>query len=181
MKNNHIILSIFSLFFCTALFAQKKDTMKVWGNCGMCKKTIETAAKGSGATQADWNTETKILAVSYPEKKTSLSKIEQSVAAAGYDTQNFTAPVEAYNKLNSCCQYDRKAGASPKATAAGLTLKSDDCCAEGASASVKSDCCKSGTCTDCCKDGKCTKSKDAKSADCCKDGKCTTSDCCKKS
>ncbi len=180
MKTNHIILSVLSLFLCTALFAQKKDTVKVWGNCGMCKKTIETAAKSSGATEADWNTETKILAVSYNSGKTNLVKIEQAVAASGYDTKNFTAPEEAYNKLPSCCQYDRKA-VVVMAASKSLTPKEDDCCADDKGAKTM-DCCKDGKCSmsDCCKDGKCVKGKDGKTADCCKDGKCSSADCCKK-
>jgi len=187
MKTNHIILSVLSLFLYTALFAQKKDSVKVWGNCGMCKKTIETAAKSSGATEAVWSTETKILTVSYNEK-TSLTKIEQAVANAGYDTKNYTAPEAAYNKLHSCCQYDRKASAGI-ATSVSLTTtaKSEDCCADDKGAKTM-DCCKDGKCnmTDCCKDGKCTMDKDGKMADCCKDGKCApgkdgkTADCCKK-
>ena len=192
MKTNHIILSVISLFLCTALFAQKKETVKVWGNCGMCKKTIETAAKTSGAAEADWNTETKILSVTYNGEKTNLTKIEQAVAASGYDTKNFTAPEEAYNKLQSCCQYDRKAVAGT-ATNASLTAKADDCCKDDKNAKMtncckdgkctKSDCMKDGKCTmcDCCKDGKCTKDKDGKMAECCKDTKGTAADCCKKS
>jgi periplasmic mercuric ion binding protein len=180
MKKNHIVLSVISLFLCTALFAQKKDTVKVWGNCGMCKKTIETAAKSSGAAEADWNTETKILAVSYNGEKTTLAKIEQAVAASGYDTKNFTAPEEAYNKLPSCCQYDRKASVV-MATSASMTPKSDDCCQDDKGTKTM-DCCKDGKCSmsGCCKDGKCVKNKDGKTADCCKDGKCGSGDCCKK-
>src|SRR4029077_4052936 len=142
----------------------------------------ETAAKSAGASVADWNTETKILTVAYNNQKTNLSKIEKAVAASGYDTQNLTASEEAYNKLHSCCQYDRKAVAN--ATTASLTIKADDCCSD----SKAMDCCKDGKCTmvkdgktmDCCKDGKCTMSKDDKTMDCCKDNKCSASDCCKK-
>jgi periplasmic mercuric ion binding protein len=91
MKSN-IILSIIALFLFNAVSAQKKETVKVWGNCGMCQKTIETAAKSAGAPEAQWNTESKVLTVAYKAKKTDLTKIEQAIAAAGYDTQNFTAP-----------------------------------------------------------------------------------------
>jgi periplasmic mercuric ion binding protein len=179
MKNHHIILSVLSLFLSAALFAQsKKDTVKVWGNCSMCEKTIETAAKSAGATEADWNTETKILAVVYKNNKTDLVKIEQAVAAVGYDTQNFTASDVSYNKLQTCCQYDRKT-VTPKVV--NITSAMADCCKDDKS-TVGMDCCKDGKCTDCCKDGKCVKTKDGKIADCCKEGKCSTGgDCCKKS
>jgi periplasmic mercuric ion binding protein len=163
MKSS-FVLTIIALFLFTTVSAQKKETVKVWGNCGMCQKTIETAAKSAGATEAEWNTETKMLTVSYKGKKTNLTKIEQAVAAVGYDTQNFTAPDEVYNKLHGCCQYDRKSESSAKAHG--------DCCKDGSKCEKGGDHAK---CADCekCKDGKC--------ADCCKDGVCSTGkDCCKK-
>ncbi|MBC7850141.1 MAG: copper chaperone, partial [Chitinophagaceae bacterium] len=115
MKTQSILLTI--AFVCTLgnlSIAQtaKKDTIKVWGNCGMCKKTIETAATKAGASTADWNTDTKILSVSYNAKKSNAQKIQQAIAAAGYDTKDLTAPEEAYNNLHACCQYDRKANES---------------------------------------------------------------------
>lgn len=169
MKSN-IILSIIALFVFSSAFAQKKETVKVWGNCGMCEKTIENAAKEAGAAEADWNTETKMLTVAYKPKKTNLSKIEQAIAASGYDTQNFTAPDEVYNKLHGCCQYDRKAASASNATAQASCCKDGNC-----------EKCKDGKCADCCKDGKCDKCKDGKCADCCKDGVCKEGkDCCKK-
>ena len=123
MKALNILLSVFFLAATFSVSAQtKKDTVKVWGNCGMCKKTIEKAATTAGATAVNWNTETKILSVSYDAKKTTNKKIQQAIAAAGYDTQDETASDEAYNKLHGCCQYERKA-----ATAAGKDDKA--CCA----------------------------------------------------
>ncbi|MBK9486598.1 MAG: hypothetical protein IPO01_15855 [Chitinophagaceae bacterium] len=43
-----IIFSLFSISTSTAQTA-KTETIKVWGNCGMCKTTIEKAAKKAGA------------------------------------------------------------------------------------------------------------------------------------
>ena len=88
-----IILSILSLFIITVSVAQSKQTVKVWGNCGMCKSTIEKAAKNAGATEVEWNKDTKILTVG---NKTDLKKTELAIAAAGYDTQNVKANDEAY-------------------------------------------------------------------------------------
>lgn len=85
------------------------ETIKVWGNCGMCKETIENVAKKAGATTADWNEESKELKVSYAVKKTSSEKIQKKIAKAGYDTKDFTASDKAYNALHGCCKYDRKA------------------------------------------------------------------------
>lgn len=109
-------LSIFSIILSAVLFsntsfaqAVKTDTIKVWGNCGMCKETIEKAATSAKATTANWDEETKILQVSFNDSKTSLQKIQQAVAKSGYDTQDFTGDDKAYSKLPMCCKYDRKA------------------------------------------------------------------------
>jgi copper chaperone CopZ len=160
MKSN-IILSVIALFVFSSLFAQKKETVKVWGNCGMCEKTIETAAKEAGATEADWNTDTKMLTVAFKPKKTNLSRIEQAIAASGYDTQHFTAPDEVYNKLHGCCQYDRKNQTS------AATAKEASCCKDGKCSKDHGNCakcekCKEGNCADCCKDGVCKEGKDCR-------------------
>lgn len=114
--------SFFFLLFITvssSLFAQSQqahkttDTVKVWGNCGMCQSKIEKAAKAAGAASAKWDVDSKILFVSYNQENVSTEKIEKAVAAVGYDTEHQTATDKAYNKLPGCCQYDRK-GASTK-------------------------------------------------------------------
>lgn len=103
-----VVVSIV-LVSANAFGATKKETVKVWGNCGMCKKTIEKSLKGvEGIESATWNKTTKILSVSYDDSKTTMKKIEEKVAAAGYDTQNVKANDGAYNNLAECCQYDRK-------------------------------------------------------------------------
>jgi hypothetical protein len=102
------------LLFAVCAFAQTKpelktEKIKVWGNCDMCKAKIEKAAKAAGASSAVWNDESKILTVKFASNKTNNEKIEKKVAAAGYDTQNETAPADAYENLPGCCHYDRKA------------------------------------------------------------------------
>jgi len=87
---------------------QQTDTFKVYGNCGMCKKRIEGALKDvKGIQSANWNVDTKMLAVSYDESKTSLNKIHQKVADVGHDTDKIKAKDEVYNNLMGCCQYER--------------------------------------------------------------------------
>ncbi len=164
MKKQLLFIASFLLFSIFS-FAQTKATtekIKVWGNCDMCKETIEKAAKSAGATEALWNDEAKVLTVTYASSKTSNKKIQEKVAAAGYDTQDVTAPEKAYKKLHGCCQYERKA-----------TEKKEDKNATSMS------CCKDkSTCTkDCCKkeDMSCCKGTEAKH-DCCKTG----SSCCGK-
>jgi periplasmic mercuric ion binding protein len=102
-----ILLSIFSSNTSTAQTA-KTETIKVWGNCRMCKTTIEKAAKKGGAKTANWNEDSKELKVTYAVNKTSSAKIQESIAKSGYDTQDFTAVQTAYDNLHSCCKYDRK-------------------------------------------------------------------------
>jgi len=171
MKSISILSTVLFILVSTFSFAQSKkesgqETIKVWGNCGMCKKTIETAAKTAGATSADWNDETKMMVVSFTSA-TSSDKIQQAIAAAGYDTEKFTADQKAYDNLHSCCQYDRKVSATPAST------NKADCCKDGKCAKHADDCCKDGKCSKegatCCKDGKCDKSATAcKDKSCCK-------------
>jgi len=107
-----IMLLLIATMALSAAKAQdvKTDTFKVWGNCGMCKSTIEKAAKDAGASAAVWNKATKMLKITYAEAVTSNSKIQEKIAAAGYDTKDLTAPDAAYKELPECCQYERKAG-----------------------------------------------------------------------
>lgn len=112
MKTKFLSFIVVVFFFSLQTFAQKSQEIKVWGNCGMCKKVIEGAALKAGAKEANWNEETKILNVSFKANKTDLSKIQESIAASGYDTQDFTAPDEVYKKLHGCCQYERKSASA---------------------------------------------------------------------
>jgi copper chaperone CopZ len=93
------------------MFAQgapRTDKFKVSGNCEMCKSRIEKAAKVDGVTKAEWNKETQMLAVTYDPSKVKSEDVQKKVAAAGHDTEKFKATDQAYKKLPSCCQYDRK-------------------------------------------------------------------------
>jgi len=104
-----VILVGIAFVSANAFGATKKETVKVWGNCGMCKKTIEKSLKGvEGIESASWDKNTKVLSVSYDDSKISMKKIEEKVAAVGYDTQNVKANDAAYNNLAECCQYNRK-------------------------------------------------------------------------
>lgn len=105
-------LLFLGLFAFTAIHAQSSneitDSVLVNGNCGMCKKNIEKSAMDAGATYAFWNKKTKMLNVKFDPSKTSQEQIENKIAAKGYDTQNVKASDEAYQKLEECCQYERK-------------------------------------------------------------------------
>lgn len=85
----------------------KTETFKVAGNCEMCKKTIETAANKKGISLAEWDTDKKVMSLTYDSKQTTASDVLKRVAYAGYDNEQFLAPDDAYAKLPGCCQYDR--------------------------------------------------------------------------
>ena len=94
--------------FTLAPGEKKTETVKVYGNCGMCKARIEKAAKSvDGVKKADWDQEKKELTVTFDPEVTNVEAIEKEVAAVGHDTDNVKAKDEVYSKLHSCCQYDR--------------------------------------------------------------------------
>jgi copper chaperone CopZ len=84
------------------------STFKVWGNCEMCKETIEGSLKAEGIAKADWNVDTKILTVEFDTSKISLDQIQKNVASVGYDNEKYKGDDKAYSELADCCQYDRK-------------------------------------------------------------------------
>jgi len=85
-----------------------KETFKVWGNCGMCKTTIEKSLKTTeGVKSAKWNVATKKMSVKFDSQKTTLDEIKKTIAHVGYDTEEYKASNEVYQKLHHCCQYER--------------------------------------------------------------------------
>ncbi|MFP5042708.1 heavy-metal-associated domain-containing protein [Parasediminibacterium sp. JCM 36343] len=110
MKTKFLVLTLVLAIASFAVNAQtaKTETIKVYGNCAQCKSHIQKAAKAGGAAVATWNVDTKVLSVSFDATKTSSKKIQDKIAEAGYDTQDATATKAAYEKLDECCQYDRK-------------------------------------------------------------------------
>ena len=109
MKTIRILIIVILSTVSVNLFAQsaKTDTISVNGNCGMCKKTIEKAAKGDGVSTAIWNKDTKKMLLTYDPSKTSADDVEKRIAASGYDTEKYKADDKAYSKLEKCCQYKR--------------------------------------------------------------------------
>jgi periplasmic mercuric ion binding protein len=109
MKSIKLIMLAVVALISTSLFAQTKtDTIKVWGNCGMCENRIEKALKMEGVTRATWDSDTQLLVVTYDANKTSNDAIQKKVASVGHDTDKYMADDKAYNKLPGCCKYDRK-------------------------------------------------------------------------
>lgn len=102
------LVVLFVLGTFTVFAAEKTEKFKVKGNCGMCEKRIEKAAKAvDGVKEADWNKETKMIEVKFDDAKTDLDKIEMAIAKVGHDTPHHKASTEVYDELPGCCQYDR--------------------------------------------------------------------------
>nr|WP_294938197.1 DUF3347 domain-containing protein [uncultured Flavobacterium sp.] len=87
----------------------KTETVKIYGNCGMCETTIEKAGTVKKLAQVDWNQETRMATLTYDATKTNQDEILKRIALAGYDSDKFLAPDDVYNNLPGCCQYDREA------------------------------------------------------------------------
>ena len=84
------------------------STFKVWGNCEMCKETIETSLKIDGISKADWNVDSKMITVCFDSTKINLDQIQKHIADAGYDNVSYKGNDKAYSELPDCCQYERK-------------------------------------------------------------------------
>ncbi len=107
-----ILMAVAGLLSTSATQAQIKnaqtETIKVYGNCGMCETTIEKAGSKSKLYKTDWNVDTKMASITYDSKKTTVDAVLKSIAISGYDNSNYLAPDEAYAKLPGCCKYDRE-------------------------------------------------------------------------
>ena len=116
-----ILMAIILLLSMTIANAQiknaKTETVKIYGNCGMCETTIEKAGNLKKVAQVDWDKDTKMATLTYDSAKTNQDEILKRIALAGYDSEKFLAPDSAYNSLAGCCQYDREAkvAATPQA------------------------------------------------------------------
>lgn len=85
----------------------KVETVHIYGNCSICKSTIESAANVKDIVKVEWNKDTKMAVLTYDEKKTNQEEILKRIGLAGYDSDIFLAPDNVYAKLETCCQYDR--------------------------------------------------------------------------
>jgi len=92
----------------------KTETVKVFGNCEMCKDGIESAANKKKVSKAEWNKDSKMATITYDSKKTTLSAVLKKIALAGFDNTQFLAPDDAYAKLADCCKYSRENKAMTK-------------------------------------------------------------------
>lgn len=109
------LITLFLLGTATVFAAGKTEKFKVYGNCGMCEKTIEKAALSvEGVSTADWNQETKLMVVTFDDAQTDSHKVQMAIAKSGYDTAMHKASDKAYEALPACCRYDRSSEKAAK-------------------------------------------------------------------
>ncbi|MEO6902160.1 MAG: DUF3347 domain-containing protein [Bacteroidia bacterium] len=103
-----VLLFVLSITLCNAQIKNSKtETIKIFGNCEMCKSTIEKAGNKKKEASVQWNKDTKMAIISYDSLKTSKSEILKRVALVGYDNELFMSPDDTYANLPGCCQYKR--------------------------------------------------------------------------
>ncbi|AZB31289.1 DUF3347 domain-containing protein [Chryseobacterium balustinum] len=111
MKSISKILGLMMLFVSLVYSAQiknaKTETTKIYGNCDMCKSTIEKSGNVKNVAMVNWDKDSKMATITYDSKKTNEQEILKRIANAGYDSESFYAPDDVYAKLPSCCQYKR--------------------------------------------------------------------------
>ena len=101
---------ILLLSSCNAQVKNSKTALvKIYGNCEMCKKTIETAGNLKKEAKVVWDKTQKTAIITYDSTKTNQEEILKRIALSGYDNEKFLAPDDIYAKLPKCCHYERKA------------------------------------------------------------------------
>ncbi len=97
------------LTYCSPKKEGSQLVLKVYGNCEMCKETIESSLKDEKAVfAADWNKDTKMMTLSFDSTRIKESDIHKKIASVGYDTEIERGSDDAYQNLHKCCQYNRR-------------------------------------------------------------------------
>ena len=103
----------------------KTESVKIYGNCGMCETKIEKAGNIKKIANVDWNQETQMATLTYDATKTNQDEILKRIALVGYDSDKFLAPDDVYNNLHGCCQYDRVAKVPVKEATTAIASNGD--------------------------------------------------------
>jgi len=130
MKNSFMkIMIAISVLLSTTSNAQiknaKTESVKIYGNCGMCETKIEKAGNIKKIANVDWNQETQMATLTYDATKTNQDEILKRIALVGYDSDKFLAPDDVYNNLHGCCQYDRVAKVPVKEETTSIASNGD--------------------------------------------------------
>jgi mercuric ion binding protein len=109
LRCTRIVLCAIMLVFVSVVSgfsAEKKESLKVSGNCGSCKKRIEKAVKSvSGVQTASWDKNTKMLTVTFDDSKTALATIKTKIVEVGHDIETEKSTDAVYSALPKCCKY----------------------------------------------------------------------------
>jgi len=107
-----LIFSLLAALFSTAAVAQSAEAdIKVYGNCNMCKKRIETALYVRGVKSAKWDSKTQLAHVVYKPSQVSVENLYNNLTHAGHDVEKLKAGDAIYNSLPACCHYREPAAA----------------------------------------------------------------------
>lgn len=103
------ILIIALLLLCSNVFGQKKGIKEVQiqtsAQCLDCKERIEEKLiYAKGVKYAILDDRTKIVSVTYLEKKINVEQIKQLISEVGYDADDIKASKEGFEKLPMCCR-----------------------------------------------------------------------------
>jgi len=85
----------------------QSETVKIFGNCDMCKTAIENAGNNKNTANVNWNKDTQMAELTFDSEITNRDEILKRIALAGYDNDQYLAPDNAYAKLAECCKYER--------------------------------------------------------------------------
>ncbi|SEL14542.1 DUF3347 domain-containing protein [Parapedobacter koreensis] len=108
-------------------------SVRIAGNCGLCKKTIENSGSKKGEAAVSWDGDTQMATITYDPAVTTPDDVLKRVAYAGYDNERYLAPAEAYAELETCCQYAR----APQAAALAGNQPSTESHAHGSTGMAK--------------------------------------------
>ncbi|MBW3520553.1 DUF3347 domain-containing protein [Chryseobacterium sp. NKUCC03_KSP] len=102
-----VMMLLVSLVYTAQIKNAKTETVKISGNCDMCKSKIEKSGNVKNVATVNWDEASKMATLTYDSSKTNQQEILKRIANAGYDSESFYAPDDVYAKLPSCCQYKR--------------------------------------------------------------------------
>lgn len=81
-------------------------SLKVAGNCNLCKIRIETKLWSvKGVSSAEWDQASQILKIQYDHEIITLKAIKMIMLKLGHDIDGALAPDAAYKKLPLSCRY----------------------------------------------------------------------------
>ena len=112
MKRISLLFTAVLLYGCLSVISQNSaNNLKIdeilipTAQCNMCVANIENALNGiDGILKYKVELDTYRVKVKYNTDKLSLQSIEQLISKAGYQANNLSADVDAYNKLSMCCR-----------------------------------------------------------------------------